>query len=68
MNTGKNKYYKQSHISERKFRELLRCFALDLNAKESSQLTGISHVSGKSYAFVSKSWFCEGLATPADEK
>jgi transposase len=47
MNTGKNKYYKQSHISERKFRELLRCFALDLNAKESSQLTGISHVSCK---------------------
>jgi hypothetical protein len=46
MNTGKNKYYKQSHISERKFRELLRCFALDLNAKESSQLTGISHVIG----------------------
>jgi len=43
MTTGKNKYYKQSHISERKFRELLRCFALDLNAKESSQLTGISH-------------------------
>ena len=47
MTTGKNKYYKQSHISERKFRELLRCFALDLNAKESSQLTGISHVSCK---------------------
>ncbi|MFM7468623.1 MAG: IS1595 family transposase, partial [Vampirovibrionales bacterium] len=32
---------------ERKFRELLRCFALDLNAKETSQLTRISHVSCK---------------------
>ncbi len=32
MTTSKNKYYKQSHISERKFRELLRCFALDLTA------------------------------------
>ena len=47
MNPSKNKYYKQSHISERKFRDLLRCFALDLNAKESSQLTGISHVIAK---------------------
>ncbi|MFM7468576.1 MAG: IS1595 family transposase, partial [Vampirovibrionales bacterium] len=47
MTTMKNKYYKGSHISERKFRELLRCFALDLNAKETSQLTRISHVSCK---------------------
>jgi hypothetical protein len=39
MTTWKNKYYKQSHISERKFRELLRCFALDLNAKERRVLT-----------------------------
>jgi hypothetical protein len=57
MTTWKNKYYKQSHISERKFRELLRCFALDLNAKESSQLTGIlmlaTSSSTRSYAFVS---------------
>ena len=37
---GKNKYYKRSHISERKFRELY--FSIDLNA-EASQLTNISH-------------------------
>jgi hypothetical protein len=31
MKTGKNKYYKQSHIPERKFRELLRFF--DINGE-----------------------------------
>lgn len=47
MKPMKNKYYKQSHIYERKFRHLLRCFSLDLNAFETSKLTGISHVSCK---------------------
>ena len=45
MTKLKNKYYKRSHISENKFRHLLRCFALDLNAFETSQLIGISHKS-----------------------
>jgi len=48
MSTKKNKYYNHSHISERKFRELLRCFGLDLNAFEASKLTGISHKSCRS--------------------
>ncbi len=47
MRQWKNKYYRRSHISESKFRQLLRCFALDLNAYEASRLTGISHRSCK---------------------
>jgi transposase-like protein len=47
MKQRKNKYYHRSHISEAKFRHLLKCFALDLNAYEASQLTGISHRSCK---------------------
>jgi transposase len=38
----KNKYYKHSRLSETKFRELIRCFALDLSATESAALTSIS--------------------------
>lgn len=47
MKQCKNKYYRRSHISEAKFRQLLKCFALDLNAYETSQLTAISHRSCK---------------------
>lgn len=43
MSTSKNKYYSHSHISEAKFRHLLKCFVLDLNAQEIAKLTGISH-------------------------
>lgn len=42
-----NKYYNRSHISEGKFRELIKCFSLDLNAYETSKITNISHVSCK---------------------
>ena len=35
----KNKYSKGTHISERKFRHLIKCFSLDLNAYETSQIT-----------------------------
>lgn len=37
-----NRYYKFSKISEAKFRELLRYFALDLTATEASVLSGLS--------------------------
>lgn len=47
MKQCKNKYYHRSHISEGKFRHLLKCFSLDLNAYEASQLTCISHRSCK---------------------
>jgi transposase len=40
---GKNKYYNRSHISEKNFRALIRCFVRDFNALEASKVTGISH-------------------------
>ena len=39
----KNKYYNHSHISEAKFKSFLKCFALDLNAYETSKITHISY-------------------------
>ena len=39
----KKKYYKRSHISEKKFRELLKCFSNDFNALEAHKITLISH-------------------------
>ena len=47
MHQRKNKYYKRSHISEGKFRHLLKCFSLDLNAFEAHKITNISHRSCK---------------------
>ena len=40
--TVKNKYVKGAHISEPKFRELVRLFAVDLNASQIASLTGLS--------------------------
>lgn len=37
-----NKYYNRSRISEAKFRQLIKCFSLDLTATETAELTGIS--------------------------
>lgn len=38
----KNKYFNHSKISEAKFRQILRYFALDLTATECAALSGIS--------------------------
>lgn len=38
----KNKYHKFSKITEPKFRQILRLFALDLTASDTAKLTGIS--------------------------
>ena len=38
----KNRYYKCSKISERKFREIIRYFARDLTASDTSRLTSVS--------------------------
>ena len=38
----KNRYYSRSKITEAKFRRLIRCFALDLTASNTAELTGIS--------------------------
>ncbi|NOU00881.1 MAG: IS1595 family transposase [Gallionella sp.] len=38
----KNRYYKRSRISEAKFRQLIRYFAMDFTATDTAQLTDIS--------------------------
>ncbi|WP_130803015.1 IS1595 family transposase [Acinetobacter ihumii] len=38
----KNRYYCRSKITEAKFRQLIRCFALDLTASNTAELIGIS--------------------------
>jgi transposase-like protein len=40
--TVKNKYVNRSKISEKKFRELLRLFALDLDASQIAHITGLN--------------------------
>jgi transposase-like protein len=40
-----NRYYKSAKITEAKFRQLLRLFALDLTASDAARLTGLSRVS-----------------------
>lgn len=37
-----NKYAKRSRISEAKFRQLIRCFCLDLDACQTAELTGLN--------------------------
>ena len=38
----KNKYVKNSHLSERKFRELLRLFCADVTALSAASPTGLN--------------------------
>ena len=38
----KNKYVNRSRISEKKFREIIKYFSLDLNAVQIKELTGLS--------------------------
>jgi len=40
-----NRYYRRSRISEKKFREIIKYFALDLTANRTAQLTGLTHKS-----------------------
>ena len=51
MFKSKNKYYQRFHISEAKFRQLLKCFSMDLNAYETSQLVNISYKTIKKIYF-----------------
>ena len=39
---AKNRYYARSRITEAKFRQIVRCFALDLTASNTAELTGVS--------------------------
>ena len=45
MRTMKNKYIYRSRISEKKFREILKYFAQDIEATKIANLTGISRIS-----------------------
>ncbi len=38
-----NRYYRRSRISEKKFREIIKCFALDLTANRTAQIVGLTH-------------------------
>lgn len=40
--TGKNTYVKHAHISEKKFKELLKAFNTDLTTHDTSILTSVS--------------------------
>jgi len=40
-----NRYYRRSRISEKKFREIIKYFALDLTANRTAQLIGLTHKS-----------------------
>jgi hypothetical protein len=39
---GKNRYYRRSKISEAKFRQVVRLFAMDLTATDTAELSGLS--------------------------
>ena len=39
---GKNRYLSRAHISERKFREIVKSFSLDITATKTAGLTGVS--------------------------
>ncbi len=40
--TGLNRYYRRSRIAEKRFRQLVRYFALDLSASDTARLTGLT--------------------------
>ena len=49
MNTGKNRYVARSHLSEAKFRQLVRLFAADLPASTIADLAGVSRATVNRY-------------------
>ena len=38
----RNRYYRRARLSERKFRDLLRCFSIDMFATDTARLTSVS--------------------------
>jgi transposase len=38
----KNRYKKVAHFSEAKFRQIIKCFCLDLTASDTAELCGLS--------------------------
>ena len=61
----KNKYFDGSHISERKFQQIVRLFCLDIEAKEAAELTGVSRQSiNKIFAAIRLRIFDISMANP----
>jgi transposase len=42
MFSMKNKYYNRSRISEAKFREVIKCFSLDIDATKTTEITHLN--------------------------
>ncbi|MBW8685825.1 LuxR C-terminal-related transcriptional regulator [Chitinophaga rhizophila] len=64
----KNKYLKGAHLSERKFKEILRLFAEDLTATQIANISGVSRVTVNSYLKKIRQQiarYCESLS-PSD--
>ena len=61
----KNKYCKRSRISEAKFREIIKYFSLDLEAKKISILTGISEQTLTKYFYKIREKLAEFCADEA---
>ena len=48
-----NRYFYGSHLKERKFRQIVRLFSLDIEAKKTAKMTGVSRQSiNKIYAAI----------------
>lgn len=63
----KNRYMKRSHISEVKFKEIIRLFALDLTASATAEITGISrNTINKIYNKIRKNIFIDSNYTMID--
>ena len=54
----KNKYVINSHLSERKFRELLRLFCADITASTTADLTGLNRNTINRYYRVKRQKVC----------
>jgi len=66
----KNRHIFRAHISERKFRQIVRLFVLDLNAVQIADLTRRSRVSINRYLSVAcarMAWLCEQAAPMGGE-
>ena len=61
----KNKYCKRSRISEAKFREIIKYFSLDLEAKKISILTGVSEQTLTKYFYKIREKLAEFCANEA---
>lgn len=60
-----NRYYRRSRISEKKFREIIKCFALDLTANRTAQFTGLTHKTVNQIYLKIRCRLAEAGASPA---